>query len=80
MGVDPDGEQELERRPAYASLKDLVHYEATFVGKVLDLTAREFDFLAYLAKNARCTPTGCGGRWATRAAISCKATPPWATG
>jgi two-component system KDP operon response regulator KdpE len=31
---------------------DLVHYEATFDGKPLDLTAREFDFLAYLAKHA----------------------------
>jgi two-component system, OmpR family, KDP operon response regulator KdpE len=31
---------------------DLVHCEATFEGRVLDLTAKEFEFLAYLAKNA----------------------------
>jgi two-component system KDP operon response regulator KdpE len=31
---------------------DLVHYEATFDGRALDLTAREFEFLAYLARNA----------------------------
>jgi hypothetical protein len=31
---------------------DLVHYEATFDGKPLDLTPKEFDFLAYLARNA----------------------------
>jgi two-component system KDP operon response regulator KdpE len=31
---------------------DLVHYEATYDGRNLDLTPREFDFLAYLARNA----------------------------
>ena len=31
---------------------DLVHYEATRDGRPLDLTPREFDFLAYLARNA----------------------------
>jgi two-component system, OmpR family, KDP operon response regulator KdpE len=31
---------------------DVVHYEATLDGRPLDLTPREFDFLAYLARNA----------------------------
>jgi two-component system, OmpR family, KDP operon response regulator KdpE len=31
---------------------DLVHYQATFAGRELDLTAREFEFLAYLARHA----------------------------
>jgi two-component system, OmpR family, KDP operon response regulator KdpE len=31
---------------------DLVHYQATFEGQELDLTAREFEFLAYLARHA----------------------------
>jgi two-component system, OmpR family, KDP operon response regulator KdpE len=31
---------------------DLVHYQASFAGRELDLTAREFEFLAYLARNA----------------------------
>jgi two-component system KDP operon response regulator KdpE len=31
---------------------DLVHYEATFDGRPVDLTPKEFDFLAYLARNA----------------------------
>jgi len=30
---------------------DLLHYEATFDGRALDLTPKEFDFLAYLARN-----------------------------
>jgi two-component system KDP operon response regulator KdpE len=30
---------------------DLVHYEATLSGRPLDLTAKEFEFLAYLARN-----------------------------
>ena len=30
---------------------DLVHYGATFGGRSLDLTPREFDFLAYLARH-----------------------------
>ena len=31
---------------------DLVHYQASCAGRELDLTAREFEFLAYLARNA----------------------------
>ena len=31
---------------------DLVHYEATMDGRPVDLTAKEFEFLAYLARNA----------------------------
>ncbi len=31
---------------------DLVHYEATLDGRRLDLTGKEFDFLAYLARSA----------------------------
>jgi two-component system, OmpR family, KDP operon response regulator KdpE len=31
---------------------DLVHCEATLYGRPLDLTAKEFEFLAYLARNA----------------------------
>jgi two-component system, OmpR family, KDP operon response regulator KdpE len=31
---------------------DLVHCEATLDGRILDLTAKEFDFLAYLARHA----------------------------
>ena len=31
---------------------DLVHCEARLDGRVLDLTAKEFDFLAYLARHA----------------------------
>jgi two-component system KDP operon response regulator KdpE len=31
---------------------DLVHYQATYQGRELDLTAREFEFLAYLARHA----------------------------
>jgi two-component system, OmpR family, KDP operon response regulator KdpE len=31
---------------------DLVHYEASLRGQGVDLTPREFDFLAYLARNA----------------------------
>jgi two-component system KDP operon response regulator KdpE len=30
---------------------DLVHYEASFDGRPLDLTPKEFDFLAYLARH-----------------------------
>lgn len=30
---------------------DLVHYEATLDGRALDRTAKEFEFLAYLARN-----------------------------
>jgi two-component system, OmpR family, KDP operon response regulator KdpE len=31
---------------------DLVHYQATFTGRDLDLTPREFEFLAFLARHA----------------------------
>jgi two-component system KDP operon response regulator KdpE len=31
---------------------DLVHRETTFDGQSVDLTPKEFDFLAYLARNA----------------------------
>src|SRR5262249_19149934 len=31
---------------------DLVHYQATYAGRDLDLTAREFEFLGYLARHA----------------------------
>jgi two-component system, OmpR family, KDP operon response regulator KdpE len=31
---------------------DLIHYQATFKGRDLDLTAREFEFLAFLARHA----------------------------
>jgi two-component system, OmpR family, KDP operon response regulator KdpE len=31
---------------------DLVHYEATFSGRELELTPREFEFLAFLARHA----------------------------
>jgi two-component system, OmpR family, KDP operon response regulator KdpE len=31
---------------------DLAHYQATFAGREVELTAREFEFLAYLARNA----------------------------
>jgi len=31
---------------------DLVHYQATLGGKELELTPREFDFLAYIARHA----------------------------
>jgi two-component system, OmpR family, KDP operon response regulator KdpE len=40
---------ELEAGPLYL---DLVHREATFDGQPVDLTPREFDLLAYLARNA----------------------------
>jgi two-component system KDP operon response regulator KdpE len=40
---------ELQAGPLHL---DLVHYQATFAGRELDLTAREFEFLAYLARYA----------------------------
>ena len=48
--VPDDGEHpaELDAGPLHL---DLVHYEATFDGRPLDLTAKEFDFLAYLARS-----------------------------
>jgi two-component system, OmpR family, KDP operon response regulator KdpE len=48
--VSDNGEQpaELDAGPLHL---DLVHYEAAYDGRPLDLTAKEFDFLAYLAQN-----------------------------
>lgn len=47
--VAGENQAELEVGPLHL---DLVHYEATLDGRVLDLTAREFDFLAFLARHA----------------------------
>ena len=81
MGVDPDGEQELERRAGIcASLKDLVHYEATFGGEVLDLDGQGVRLPGLPGEERQVYAYRVRRRWATRAAISCKATPPWATG
>lgn len=46
-----DGEEQAELEVGGLRL-DLVHYEAMLDGRPLDLTTREFDFLAYLARNA----------------------------
>jgi two-component system, OmpR family, KDP operon response regulator KdpE len=47
---DPDGQPaELDVGTLHL---DLAHCEATLDGRALDLTPREFDFLAYLARNA----------------------------
>jgi two-component system, OmpR family, KDP operon response regulator KdpE len=43
------GPTELHVGPLYL---DLVHYEATYEGRELELTAREFEFLAFLARHA----------------------------
>jgi two-component system KDP operon response regulator KdpE len=43
-----DGPTELQTGPLHL---DLVHYGATFEGRDLELTSREFEFLAYLARN-----------------------------
>jgi two-component system, OmpR family, KDP operon response regulator KdpE len=43
-----DGPTELQTGPLQL---DLVHYGATFEGRDLELTSREFEFLAYLARN-----------------------------
>jgi two-component system, OmpR family, KDP operon response regulator KdpE len=45
------GEQQAEIDVGALHL-DLVHYEATLDGRPLDLTPKEFEFLAYLARNA----------------------------
>jgi two-component system KDP operon response regulator KdpE len=45
-----DGEHPAELDVGSLHL-DLVHYEATLGGQPLDLTPKEFDFLAYLARN-----------------------------
>lgn len=47
----PDGEQPAEIEAGRLHF-DLVHCEATLDGRPLDLTPKEFDFLAYLARHA----------------------------
>jgi two-component system, OmpR family, KDP operon response regulator KdpE len=44
-----NGPAELDVGPLHL---DLVHYQATFSGRELELTAREFEFLAFLARHA----------------------------
>ena len=44
-----DGPTEFDVGPLHL---DLIHYQATFIGRDLDLTAREFEFLAFLARHA----------------------------
>jgi two-component system, OmpR family, KDP operon response regulator KdpE len=44
-----DGPAELTAGPLHL---DLVHYQATFDGREVPLTAREFEFLAFLARHA----------------------------
>jgi two-component system, OmpR family, KDP operon response regulator KdpE len=44
-----DGLTEFDVGPLHL---DLIHYQATFNGRDLDLTAREFEFLAFLARHA----------------------------
>ena len=46
------GEGDLEELDVGALHVDLVHCEATFEGRSVDLTPKEFEFLAYLARNA----------------------------
>jgi two-component system, OmpR family, KDP operon response regulator KdpE len=43
------GPAELDVGPLHL---DLVHYQATFAGRELELTPREFEFLAFLARHA----------------------------
>ena len=47
-----NGEERPARLDVGALHLDLVHRQATFDGRTLDLTARELDFLAFLARNA----------------------------
>jgi two-component system KDP operon response regulator KdpE len=47
-----DGEEYPAQLDVGALHLDLVHREATFDGRPLDLTPRELDFLAFLARNA----------------------------
>jgi two-component system, OmpR family, KDP operon response regulator KdpE len=44
-----DGPTEFDVGPLHL---DLIHYQAAFNGRDLDLTAREFEFLAFLARHA----------------------------
>jgi two-component system, OmpR family, KDP operon response regulator KdpE len=48
-GDDGKGPAELDVGPLHL---DLVHYQATFDGREVELTAREFEFLAFLARSA----------------------------
>lgn len=48
VGADDDQPTEITVGPLHL---DLVHHEATLEGQPLDLTPKEFDFLAYLAHN-----------------------------
>jgi two-component system KDP operon response regulator KdpE len=43
------GPTELDTGPLHL---DLIHYQATFKGRDLDLTPREFEFLAFLARHS----------------------------
>jgi two-component system KDP operon response regulator KdpE len=47
-----DGEESPAQLDVGALHLDLVHREATFAGRPLDLTPRELDFLAFLARHA----------------------------
>ncbi|MDA8295379.1 MAG: response regulator transcription factor [Actinomycetota bacterium] len=48
----PGRAEEAQRLVVGSLVIDLVHHEASHNGRSLELTAREFDLLAYLAKNA----------------------------
>ena len=50
--ADSNGEERPARLDVGALHLDLVHRQATFDGRTLDLTTRELDFLAFLARNA----------------------------
>jgi two-component system, OmpR family, KDP operon response regulator KdpE len=73
------GENGGEEHPAELDVGplhlDLVHRQAVYDGRPLDLTARELDFLAYLARNAG---KGCTRRmilenvWGPGYAVSCR--------
>jgi two-component system, OmpR family, KDP operon response regulator KdpE len=47
----PAPDEEVTRLDVGPLRLDLVHYEASMDGRPLDLTAKEFEFLAYLARN-----------------------------
>lgn len=50
--ADNNGEERPAQLDVGALHLDLVHRQATFDGRALDLTPRELDFLAFLARNA----------------------------
>ena len=50
--ADNSGEERPAQLDVGALHLDLVHRQATFDGRTLDLTTRELDFLAFLARNA----------------------------